>query len=198
MKRGSPKKLAALAPIAVLAITLGACSTTSSGTNAASTAKAAAAKPTTETISGRITGKAVLANTTAFPLTLTGVVNTTGKVTLPSGNGTHKTITFYTEAGNLVAAASAPDANNPPTTTNKSTCRFTSTIHATYTVAGGKSTGKFAGATGHGTATVVFSAIAPRYPSGKQQGQCNESNNAQPLAAGAYASFHSTGPLKLK
>ena len=113
-------------------------------------------------------------------------------------NATHVTLTFPTKAGNLVVAAYAPDANAAPTVVNAAECRGKSTIHATYTVDGSKSTGSFAGATGSGKATVVFEADAPKYTSGSQSGQCNMSSNVQPLAAGALATFAASGPLTLK
>ena len=53
----------------------------------------------TETMTGQVTGAAAVANTTTFPLVLTGPVNTTGTITLPNGNSTHATITFKTKAG---------------------------------------------------------------------------------------------------
>ena len=191
------KKLAAFTGAIALAGALGACSSSSSSTGAAA-AKSAAPKPTTQTMTGQVTGAAVVANTTVIPLKLTGVVDTTGTFTSPNTNATHVTLTFPTKAGNLVVAAYAPDANAAPTVVNAAQCRGKSTIHATYTVDGSKSTGTFAGATGSGKATVVFEADAPKYTSGSQNGQCNMSNNAQPLAAGALATFTASGPLTLK
>ena len=87
--------------------------------------------------------------------------------------------------------ADVPDANNPPTQTNAKTCFFKSTISGTYTVDGAKSTGKFHGGTGHGTVKDVFQAYGPKL----KNGQCNQSNNAQPLANGALSTFYASGPL---
>lgn len=191
------KKLAAFTGAIALVGALAACSSSSSSTGAAAT-KSAAPKPTTETMTGQVTGAAAVANTTVIPLKLTGVVDTTGTFTSPNSNAAHVTVTFPTKAGNLVVAAYAPNTNTAPTVVNAAACRFKSTIHATYTVDGSKSTGKFAGATGSGKATVVFEADAPKYTSGSHKGQCNMSNNAQPVAAGALGTFNSTGPLTLK
>ena len=191
------KKLAALTGAIALAGALGACSSSASSTGAAATTSAAP-KPTAEIMTGQVTGAAAVASTTVIPLKLTGVVNTTGTFTPPNTSATHVTITFATKAGNLVAAASAPDANAAPTVVNAAACRFQSTIHATYTVDGSKSTGTFAGATGSGKATLIFAADAPKYTSGSHKGQCNMSNNAQPMAAGALATFAAAGPLTLK
>ena len=59
----------------------------------------------------------------------------------------------------------------------------------------GKSTGKFAGATGPGAYQITFAAFAPRFKSGKHKGQCNTSNNAVPLAKGAVATFLAAGVI---
>jgi hypothetical protein len=42
---------------------------------------------------------------------------------------------------------------------------------------------------------VTFSAFVPRYTSGKNKGKCNFSNNVQPLAKGAVATFLAVGVL---
>lgn len=191
------KKLAALIGAIALIGALGACSSSTSSTSAAAS-KSAAPKPTTETMTGQVTGAAAVANTTVIPLKLTGVVDTTGTFTVPSGNATHATVTFPTKAGNLVVAAVVLNPNATPTAVNAAACRFKYTGHVTYTVDGSKSTGTFAGATGSGKATLVFEADAPKYTSGSDTGKCNMSNNAQPMAAGALATFAASGPLTLK
>jgi hypothetical protein len=170
---------AAAGTLAAVALIAG-CS--SSGTTAKPAAKVSTAPASgTETMTGQVTGAAAVANTTTFPLVLTGPVNT------------HATITFKTKAGDLVAAAYAPDANSntPPTVVDAAACRFKFTINATFTVTGAKSTGAFKDAHGGGKAAIVFEADAPKLSNGK----CNMSNNAQPLTNGALGTFHSSGPL---
>jgi hypothetical protein len=54
------------------------------------------------------------------------------------------------------------------------------------------------GARGNGHVVVVFSAIAPRYTSGPNKGQCNFSQNAQPEPYGAWVSFRAQGTLYLR
>jgi hypothetical protein len=54
-------------------------------------------------------------------------------------------------------------------------------------VVGGKSTGKFAGASGPGAVQVAFAETAPRFTSGSKKGQCNP--NGKPIAKSAVASF---------
>lgn len=189
------KKLAAFTATIALVGALGAWSS-ASGRPAGGARPATT--PGTETFAGKVTGKAAIANNLTVPLTFSGVVPTTGTFRPPNSDATHVTITFPTKAGNLAVAANAPGANAPPTIVNAATCAFRSAVHATYTVDGAKSTGKFAGATGSGKATFTFQANLPRYTSGSHKGRCNTSNNAQPLAAGAFAAFAAAGPMTLK
>lgn len=186
-------KLAAAAGTLAAVALIAGCS--SSGNTSAKPAVKVSTGPAsgTETMTGQVTGAAAVANTTTFPLVLTGPVNTTGAITLPNGNSTHATITFKTKAGDLVAAAYAPDANSntPPTVVDAAACRFKFTINATFTVTGAKSTGAFKDAHGSGQAAIVFEADAPKLSNGK----CNMSNNVQPLTNGALGTFHSSGPL---
>ena len=183
---------AAAGTVAAIALIAG-CS--SSGTSSAKPAVKVSTGPAsgTETMTGQVTGAAAVANTATFPLVLTGPVNTTGTITLPSGNSTHATITFKTKKGDLVAAAYAPDANSntPPTVVDAAACRFKFAINATYTVNGAKSTGAFKNAHGSGKAAIVFEADAPKL----SDGRCNMSENAQPLTNGALGTFRSSGPL---
>jgi hypothetical protein len=194
MKRTTLAVIAA-APLALLA---GACSSSSSSTAAApatnSVAPAATSMTGTEVMNGTVTGAAVIASRTTYHLKLTGPVNTTGTWTSPSGNAAKVTTTFTTPAGNLVVNANAPNASNPPTVSNATTCLFKSTIHATYVVDGAKSTGKFAGAAGSGNVAVTFAAYVPKLSNGK----CNTSSSVQPLASGAVSTFTATGPLTIK
>ena len=189
------KKLAALTGIVALVGALGAWSS-ASGRPAGGARPATT--PGTETFTGKVTGKAAIANSLVVPLTFSGVVPTTGTFRPPNSSSTHVTITFPTKSGNLVVAANAPGANAPPTIVNKAACTFRSAVHATYTVDGAKSTGRFAGATGSGKATFSFQANAPKYTSGRHKGQCNMSSNAQPLASGAFVTFTAAGPMTVK
>lgn len=149
----------------------------------------------TETMTGTVTGAAAVTgnNGPTVPLTLRGPVATTSAFT-PPGSGTHSVVTFRTPDGNLVVSADAPDANQNPVP-NAATCLMKQTIHATYTVDGAKSTGKFAGATGSGKVVFYFSATAPKLAA---DGKCDTSENAQPLAKGAVVTFTASGPLTVK
>lgn len=145
-----------------------------------------------EWITGFLAGPGALANAPVVPLRLKGAVNTRGSINL-GGNSSVSAI--WTRKGTLTVQHGNP---NPPPQLNYRTCRETTTIDTWYKVEGGKSTGVFWGAQGGGRAVVVFSAIAPRYTSGKHQGQCDFGQNVQPEPYGAYISFHAQGPLHIR
>jgi hypothetical protein len=165
----------------------------------AAVAAACSSGPTTttgtETWQGKVTGAAAVAsNGPTYPLTFTGPVHATASFTPPNNNAVKSTVTFKTSAGNLTVNADLPDNANPPTTSNPTTCLFVSTLTGTYTVVGSKSTGSFKDATGHGTIRDVFSATGPKL----SNGQCNQSNSAQPLTAGAYTTLYVSGPMTVQ
>jgi hypothetical protein len=192
------KKLTVLAAGTALLATLAACSSssTTSATSTHSATASAAPKSGTETLTGQVTGAAAVANTTTFHLKFTGPVNTTGTFTPPNSNATSQPgVVFKTQAGNMVVNATlTSNPNAAPKMVNAAQCRFAFVTRVDYTIDGAKSTGSFAGATGSGKATVTFTADAPKLSSG----QCNMSQNAQPLAKGAVGIFYSSGPLTLK
>jgi hypothetical protein len=180
MNRAAP---AAVLGALVLALAAGCSSTTTT-----------TAKTGTETLTGKVTGAAAVASSTTIPLKLAGVVNTTSSITLNSSKST--TGVFKTPAGNLVVTHT--NSNGTGSIVNAAKCEFRQVIAVTYTVIGSKSTGKFAGASGHGKATVIFEGDGPKYTSGSKKGQCNQSNNAQPIPAGAFSTFTGAGPLTIK
>ncbi len=153
-----------------------------------------AAKPATgpEAISGAAYGKAAIANVTPIPLTFAGVVATTDRGFV-LGNGGGNTHTLVTPAGKLTVTGTG--AQSTTQTFNTRTCFFTYTVRQQFKFVPGKSTGKFAGASGPGAYQVYFGAYAPRYTSGKHKGQCNTGSNVQPLAKGAIATFLAAGVL---
>lgn len=174
------KRKAGLALLVPVAAVVAACSSSPTKTTG------------TETWQGKETGAAVVTSQSpTYHLTFTGPVQATSTWSPPNNNNTKATVTFKTTAGNLVVNADLPDNANPPTSVNKTTCFFKSTLTGTYTVDGAQSTGKFKDATGHGNVTDIFAAYAPKL----KDGACNESNNAQPLAAGAYTTLYVSGPM---
>ncbi len=101
--------------------------------------------------------------------------------------------TFTTMAGNFTVIVSAAPSNVQKLLPGGS-CQVEFGTTVPYKVDGTVSTGKFAGATGSGMVAVSFRAYLPKLSNGK----CNESNNAQPLAKGAVATFKGGGPLTIK
>jgi hypothetical protein len=143
-------------------------------------------------LTGAVYGKAALANVTHIPLAFAGVVPTTDRgFTLGGGNSNAHTLA--TPAGKLTVNGIGKPIDTQ--TMNAKTCYFAYTSRQQFTFVPGKSTGKFAGASGPGAYQVYFAAYAPRYTSGKHKGQCDTAGNAQPLAKGAVASFLAAGVL---
>ena len=74
---------------------------------------------------------------------------------------------------------------------SKANCSYQQIQAGSYTVLGGSSAGKFAGAVGHGTYTVSFRT---RFP--VVNGACDTSNSAVPVSASL--TFRASGPLTVK
>jgi len=144
-----------------------------------------------EAISGAAHGKAAIANVTPMPLTFAGVVPTTDRGFVLGGGGGGNTHTLTTPAGKLTVTGTGKQSTTQ--TMNTRTCYFTYTGRQQFNFVPGKSTGKFAGASGPGAYQVFFGAYEPRFTSGKHKGECN--GNAQPLAKGAVATFLAAGVL---
>jgi hypothetical protein len=66
---------------------------------------------------------------------------------------------------------------------NSSTCSGFVTATGTAPIVSGSGTGAYVGISGSFTVTFVFGEIGPKNTSGKNKGQCNSSNNAQPLGS---------------
>ncbi len=136
-----------------------------------------------------------------IPLTASGPFSDTGSIYLTPGSGKDgngpgtATIKLANGDLNVHHAASLP-ANAQPVQLPGSSCTFSVTQKTGYTVVGG--TGKYAGATGHGVATVTFNFTLPRLPihSGhitSSDGACDTSNSAMPL--GGQVVFSAVGPV---
>ena len=137
---------------------------------------------------GAVYGKPATANNPVIPVTWRGLVNAHGVF---STNGPAPTKgqhhTFTTSAGNLAVVVTAAPTSSQ--SFNVKACHFSFTTYVVFATLGGKSTGKFAGASGPGAVQVYFAGYGPRYKSGPKKGQCNSSQNAPELAKGAVASF---------
>ena len=196
------RKLAGLAGAIALAAAVGACSSSGSSTGATATPRSG-----TETITATLIGAPAAsyfnsggATPPSFPsVVLAGVVNTTirGPVTL--GHSTAKTVTytFVTPAGNLTIRRTQKTRRNQlaPAGRSGSTCYFTASVTGVYTVAGSRSTGKFAGATGGGayvTTVVVGADLQPGRTT------CSVANAGNVIAKGTSITYRASGPLTVK
>ena len=189
--------IAALAGLSVAGPAVAACSstaTTSSGT---------------ETLYGADTGSAAATNLNSsssnaplqFPVfTYSGPVNLTVKpFTLPNSSGSSATNTL---PGGLrvqhVSTMPSPSSNAPPpaTWTQKGgNCYFAATFDkGSYTAVTG-STGKFSGATGHGSYLITATGSAPL---AKGKTTCSFSSIGPVSAQGASIIFRGSGPLTVK
>jgi hypothetical protein len=81
--------------------------------------------------------------------------------------------------------------NAPPIVSNAATCSIVFGGSGPNTLFDG--TGMYTGITGTIHVTERFAGIGPRYTSGPKKGQCNMSENAQPLAS--YGSITGTGKV---
>jgi hypothetical protein len=187
------KNPAALTAVLALAAGLVACTSSGSST-ATATAKATTPVSGTETLSGKLTGPAAESGILLFHLRLTGPVGTTATIRL----GTevpekYELYTIHTAVGDLaVTLASAGTSTGG--LKSATTCLYVLTTAVPFTVDGANSTGKFAGATGTGTAVVVSSGDDPKL----SDGACNTSRTALPSAKTAVATFAATIKLTVR
>ena len=198
------RKLAGLAGAIALAAAVGACSSSGGSTGATATAMP---RSGIETITATLAGAPAASyfdsggiTPPSFPsVVFAGVVNTTirGPVTL--GHSTAKTVTytFVTPAGNLTIRRTQKTRRNQlaPAGRSGSTCYFTASVTGVYTVAGSRSTGKFAGATGGGayvTTVVVGADLLPGRTT------CSVSNAGNVIAKGTSITYRASGPLTVK
>lgn len=129
-----------------------------------------------------------------FHMRLTEPVGTTATIRL----GTevpekYELYTIHTAMGDLaVTLASAGTSTGG--LKSATTCLYVLTTAVPFTVDGANSTGKFAGATGTGTAVVVSSGDDPKL----SDGACNTSRDALPSAKTAVATFAATIKLTVR
>lgn len=189
------KNLAALTAVLALAAGLAACASSGSST-ATDTAKATTTPVSgTETLSGKLTGSAATsAGILVFHLRLTGPVGTTATIWLDTGvPEKYELYTFQTAVGDLaVTLASAGTSTGG--LKSATTCLYMLTTAVPFTVDGTNSTGKFAGATGTGTAVVVSSGDDPKL----SDGTCDTSRDAPPSVATAVVTFAATIELTVR
>ncbi len=183
------KNLAALTAVLALAAGLAAC--TSSGS---STATATATPMSgTETVSGKLTGSASMSDIPVFHLRLTGPVRTTATISLSTVPEKGTSYTLKAPVGNLVVILDSAGASTGGLKSVK-TCLYATTTTVPFTVDGASSTGKFAGATGTGTAVFMRSGEDPKF----SDGTCNVSVDVLASAKTAVATFAATIKLTVR
>jgi hypothetical protein len=132
-------------------------------------------------------------NSATYPIVITGAFADYGTATTINQDGTVNSNGNYVRIAlkqggfevnsttlNKKASSTAPTFNS---TVN---CSYTFTVSGPITLS--KGSGAYKGISGTLTITESFSAILPRITSGKHKGQCNEANNAAPLASGGNIS----------
>ena len=183
------KNLAALTAVLVLAAGLAAC--TSSGSSTAT----ATATPVsgTETVSGKLTGSASMSDIPVFHLRLTGPVGTTATISLSTVPEKGTSYTLKAPVGNLVVILDSAGTSTGGLKSVK-TCLYATTTAVPFTVDGASSTGKFAGATGTGTAVFMRSGEDPKF----SDGTCNVSADVLASAKTAVATFAATIKLTVR
>jgi hypothetical protein len=118
----------------------------------------------------------------------TASINKDGK---SNPNGNYGTITLQKGSFEVNKTALITKLNNSPGITYKATCSAQFSGTATVPVFNGS--GLYKGITGTVEITETVALIGPVYASGKNKGQCNESNNATPLKT--YASISGSGTV---
>ena len=190
------KRILCTAGVLALTAGLAACGSTSKSVAHPAAAGSVRTVSGTEVIQGAATGKAAVANTTRIPLAFSGPVATTdSKFVLR--NSKKKSQVFVTPAGDLAITHSNAKGALTVTGSAVTRCVLRQVSRGTYVVmsASAKNTGKFKGATGHGTYVVTFTAQAKRLSAAKP---CSQGNSGNPLAKGASVVFEASGPLTVK
>ena len=107
----------------------------------------------------------------------TGKMNENGKA---NKNGNYGKLVLQQGTIEVNLTTFDTKTNNAQPNINNTTCSAALAVTAPVTLFNG--TGLYEGITGTVHLTETYAVILPRYTSGKNKGQCNYSNNAQPLA----------------
>jgi hypothetical protein len=132
-------------------------------------------------------------NSATYPIVITGAFADYGTATTINQNGTVNPNGNYVKIAlkqggfevNSTALNKKANSTNP-TFNSTTNCSYTFSVSGPISVS--KGTGAYKGISGTLTITESFSAILPRFASGKHKGQCNESNNVAPVASGGNIS----------
>ena len=114
-------------------------------------------------------------------------INKSGKA---DANGNYVKVTL--KNGTFVLNKTGLDnvTNNAQPTFFSNTC--SAVLKGTGPVTLSQGTGDYTGISGTLTTTLTFAEIGPRNTSGSKKGQCNTSNNAQPVGEVGYATANGT------
>jgi hypothetical protein len=136
-------------------------------------------------------------NSATMPILVTGAIGDYGKATShdKSGkvdsNGDYVTVALQKGSFQVNSVALDKKFKNVQPTVNPTTCSAYFSGSGAVTLSAG--TGAYQGITGTVTITETFAFIGPRYKTGAKKGQCNESNNSQPIAG--YGSLSGVGTV---
>lgn len=126
-------------------------------------------------------------NSATYPIVIAGAIGDYGTATTidkngkVDQNGNYVKIVLKHGAFEVNSTALNKAANSaPPTSNNTSNCSYSFTFTGPVTLFDG--TGAYAGISGTLKITETYVAVLPTYTSGQHKGQCNESNNVQPIA----------------
>ena len=148
---------------------------------------AAATMMTTGTVQVWVTPNTTNANSAVDKILLTGVIGDYGTATTINKNGTVDDNGNYAKVAlqhggfevNLTTLNKVTN-NTPPIMSNATNCSVVFGGSGPITLFNG--TGAYAGITGTIHMTEKFAGIGAKYTSGAKKGQCNMSNNSEPLA----------------
>jgi hypothetical protein len=95
-------------------------------------------------------------------------------------NGNYVKVTLHKGTFEINSATFNATTKNLQPTVNEATCSAVGTASGPVTLFDG--TGLYQGITGTVNVTATFGFLGPLFKSGKSKGQCNMSNNAQPIS----------------
>jgi hypothetical protein len=119
-------------------------------------------------------------------IVITGAIGDYGKTTSinqngkPDSNGNFVKIVLHKGTFEINSTAFNAETKNLQPTVYASTCSAVGSATGVVTLLDG--TGLYAGISGTVNVTATFGFIGPLYKSGKNKGQCNLSNSAQPIS----------------
>jgi hypothetical protein len=138
-------------------------------------------------------------NGASYPIVFVGAIGDHGTATTidksgkVNSNGNYVRIRLTKGTFEVNSTVLNKKTNNaPPTVMNTSTCSFAFTGSGPVTLFNG--TGAYAGISGTIRITQTFAGIGPLYAKGSKKGECNLSNNSQPVAF--WGSITGVGAVK--